>query len=70
MEKAKEHMSEVVPHVQHKVQEILRALMDSVMTCQKEGRYLSDTLADCTFSDSDSRSGSEASRDSAPSSSV
>lgn len=58
MEKAQQlgAFAGVVPDVQQKVQEMLHALMDSMLTLEKEGRNLSQTIADCTFSESDSDS--------------
>ena len=46
-----------IPHVQKKVQEILRALMDSVLNFVKpDGRNVSETIAECSWNDSDSES--------------
>lgn len=46
-----------IPNAQRKVQEILRSLMDSVLNFVKpDGRNISDTIAECTWNDSDSES--------------
>jgi hypothetical protein len=46
-----------IPNVRKKVQEILRALMDSVLNFVKpDGRNVSDTIADCAWNDSDTES--------------
>ncbi|OQV22753.1 Protein polybromo-1 [Hypsibius exemplaris] len=46
-----------IPNVQQKVQEIIRALMDSVINLVKpDGRNVSETIAECAWNDSDSES--------------